>query len=149
MSCPIAVWARAKGLFSPAITTVTISYSRKLTSIACDDDDCCGLVENPSQRSPACNFFERCGVKFFADRWITRPCRQVTIIRCTFLNSLSAPFPRVLHSFSLHASHNKLSHAPSNLVRLFSVFQRKSTVFTFYFTPPHGEPRSFRTCPQF
>jgi len=128
MSCPSAVWTTTKAFFTTIIPFTFLTY-RKTHSITCDDDDCCGLVENHPRCSPACSSIERCKVQFPADRWITPMRWGVTIIRCTSLNSLSPPFPLVLHSFSLLTFRDKLFHEASNKSCQNYVIQRMSTAF--------------------
>src|SRR5208282_2415324 len=128
MPCQSAVWAMTKAFFT-TINSFTILTFEKTSSIACDDDDCCGLVEKHRHCSPACSSIERCEVQFPADRWITPVRWGVTIIRYASLNSLSPPFPRVLHNFSFLIIRDKLLREASNKSRQNPVIQRTSTVF--------------------
>lgn len=111
---------------------------QKIYSISCCDDDCCGLEENPHWCGPACNFFERCEVEFPADHWKSTRCPPIIQIRCTPHHSLSASFPRVLHSFSLRCSSDNFPRAASNVKRQLSIFLMSSTVAPVCWRAPTG-----------
>jgi len=125
------VCTRSKRDLFTAITSFTNFHAKKSSSIACYDDDCCGFVEKACWCTCACNFFDRCEVEFPADYWKTPLYRRAATIHRAPLNSLSAAFSRVVHSFSLRVFRDKLLHVASKQMRVFPVFQRKSTIFTF------------------
>jgi len=104
-------------------------HADKISSIACCDDDSCGLVENPRWCTSAYSFSDRCEVQFSADHWKKQRCWSTVWIHCISHHSFSASFPRVVHSFSLRRSCDDLLRTASKGKSRIYIFLMLITIF--------------------